>query len=210
MNLYLIRHADPDYASDSLTARGFEQAERLAEHLRDVPFTHVYCSPLGRAQRTMAPTARDRELTPVTLEWLREMRCDMGIGHASWNVTAAELAAEADLAGRVAGFMDPQVPEVLAGLDALLGAHGYRRAGPEFHCLDHADDADLCAVFAHAGLIMTLVAALFHLPLADFYAAVQYPPTGITHLRMVRNGGGAELRMLTFAARPHLGFLEEY
>ena len=43
-------------------------------------------------------------------------------------------------------------------------------------------------------------------PPTDFYAAVHYRCTGITHLTMMRRRGGPpELQMLSFCALPHLG-----
>lgn len=53
MRLLFIRHADPDYARDSLTPRGKEEAFALAETLREQWIDAVFCSPLGRAKRTM-------------------------------------------------------------------------------------------------------------------------------------------------------------
>ncbi|MBQ1268927.1 MAG: histidine phosphatase family protein, partial [Clostridia bacterium] len=52
MRLLFIRHADPDYSIDSLTAKGFEEAELLAEKLKSEKIDYAYVSPLGRAQKT--------------------------------------------------------------------------------------------------------------------------------------------------------------
>lgn len=41
-----------------LSDLGRQMADRMAEHWRDVPLTHLRCSPLQRAQETLAPTAR--------------------------------------------------------------------------------------------------------------------------------------------------------
>ena len=40
-----------------LSELGQRMAARMAQHWRDVPLTHLRCSPLQRAQETMAPTA---------------------------------------------------------------------------------------------------------------------------------------------------------
>ena len=39
-----------------LSDLGHQMAARLADHWRDVPLTHLRCSPLQRAQETLAPT----------------------------------------------------------------------------------------------------------------------------------------------------------
>ena len=62
--MHLVRHGEvynpagllygrlPDY---HLSELGREMAERVAEHLRDRDIVHLRCSPLERAQETMAP-----------------------------------------------------------------------------------------------------------------------------------------------------------
>ena len=47
-----------------LSALGREMAERMGQYWAEVPLTHLRCSPLQRAQETMAPTAaRHADLT---------------------------------------------------------------------------------------------------------------------------------------------------
>ena len=62
MKLLIIRHAEPDYAHDSLTEKGFREAELLSEKLAQSSITDLYCSPMGRAQRTAKPTAEQSQL----------------------------------------------------------------------------------------------------------------------------------------------------
>ena len=40
-----------------LSELGRQMAQRMATYWQDVPLTHLRCSPLQRAQETMAPTA---------------------------------------------------------------------------------------------------------------------------------------------------------
>ncbi len=44
-------------AGFGLSELGRSMAERMSAHWRDVPLTHLRCSPLQRAQETLAPTA---------------------------------------------------------------------------------------------------------------------------------------------------------
>lgn len=56
-----------------LSALGRQMAERMAQHWDGVPLTHLRCSPLQRAQETLAPTAaRHSQLTIVSDERLLE------------------------------------------------------------------------------------------------------------------------------------------
>ncbi len=56
MKLIFIRHGEPDYSIDSLTEKGFREARLLAERTAKWNVTDFYCSPLGRARDTAAPT----------------------------------------------------------------------------------------------------------------------------------------------------------
>ncbi|NLB15990.1 MAG: histidine phosphatase family protein, partial [Clostridiales bacterium] len=50
MRILIIRHSDPDYKLDSLTPRGFKEAEALGNWLGQRRIDYIYASPLGRAQ----------------------------------------------------------------------------------------------------------------------------------------------------------------
>ena len=55
MKLLFVRHADPDYANDSLTPAGRLEAQALADRLIHEDITEFFVSPLGRAKETAAP-----------------------------------------------------------------------------------------------------------------------------------------------------------
>jgi probable phosphoglycerate mutase len=73
MRLYIIRHADPDYANDSLTPAGHQEAAALAGRLAAQGLDRIYTSPLGRAVRTARYTADALRLEPVVEEWTSEL-----------------------------------------------------------------------------------------------------------------------------------------
>jgi len=206
MRIYLIRHGDPDYANDTLTPLGFAQARKLGEHLRDVPLTHVYCSPLGRAQRTMETAMDGRGIAPVTLDWLTEIHDDRTDykPFLSWTVRASHLDADPDMAGHIAECMADQAAEILVGWDTLMAEHGYERGDGRLYRCGAPTGSPVIAVFAHGGLILTLLAGLFRWPLAETYAGISYKPTAMTHLKMYHSDEQAELRIRTLAALPHL------
>ena len=52
MELLIIRHGDPDYTIDSLTEKGWKEAEYLSEKLVKMDIQDFYVSPLGRARDT--------------------------------------------------------------------------------------------------------------------------------------------------------------
>ena len=50
MKLMFVRHAEPWYAIDSLTAKGHREAELLSRRLCKLDVKAFYTSPLGRAR----------------------------------------------------------------------------------------------------------------------------------------------------------------
>jgi probable phosphoglycerate mutase len=101
VDLLLIRHAEPvriapgegggGPVDPDLTARGRDEAERLAAWLAGEPTDAVICSPLRRARQTAEPLARahglDLEIEPDLIEY------DANTDHY---IPAEELKAERD------------------------------------------------------------------------------------------------------------------
>jgi broad specificity phosphatase PhoE len=85
LRIFLARHGQSQFnleqrisgqANTVLSAKGLEQADALADVLRDEPLTAVYASNLTRARQTAAPTARHHRL-PIRL--MRELS-EIGLG----------------------------------------------------------------------------------------------------------------------------------
>lgn len=74
MKILIVRHAEPDYQHDSLTPKGFREAQLLAERLSKMNLSNLYCSPCGRAIRTAKPTANLLGKDIEILDWLTEFR----------------------------------------------------------------------------------------------------------------------------------------
>jgi probable phosphomutase (TIGR03848 family) len=81
--LLLIRHGINDMVGQKklagrlpgvhLNDEGKLQAESLADRLRDVPISAIYCSPLDRTQETAAPLARVKGMPVLIREGLSEV-----------------------------------------------------------------------------------------------------------------------------------------
>ncbi len=72
MKLLIVRHGDPDYTIDSLTEKGWREAEFLSERLTKLEIRDFYVSPLGRAKDTASPTLKKMNRTATECDWLRE------------------------------------------------------------------------------------------------------------------------------------------
>ena len=72
MKLIFIRHGEPDYSIDSLTEKGWREAEYLAQRISKLDVTEYFVSPLGRAQDTSKAPMKAVNRTAITKDWLRE------------------------------------------------------------------------------------------------------------------------------------------
>ena len=80
--LYIVRHGESDWntqkiiqghnSKSALTEKGREQAQGLAEKLRDIHFDAVFSSDLLRAKQTAEIIALEKNLAVKTTELLRE------------------------------------------------------------------------------------------------------------------------------------------
>ena len=73
MLLYIVRHGDPIYVTDSLTEKGKLQALALAKRLCIHGLNKICSSPLGRAIETAQPTCEMLGLPLHIEEWTREV-----------------------------------------------------------------------------------------------------------------------------------------
>lgn len=162
MELNIIRHADPDYAHDSLTPKGFMQAEILAPTVIKYAPTHVYVSPMGRAQATAAPALRMLGITPEILPWTGESMAymqipdlDGDVGEVTFNYKNGFVVERdfCDYDGR------PQLIEAMInGSDELLKKHGLVREGGTYRMIKNTGDR-VC-VFCHGGFGSAWIAHL--------------------------------------------------
>jgi broad specificity phosphatase PhoE len=192
MRLYIIRHGDPDYTTDTLTEIGQREAQALAERLASERLTHIYSSPLGRAHETMSYTAETAKLIPSIEEWTREL---------AWWIpweTHRERIAAWDLHGEIIrgqgcypGHYDWHMlkyfenPVFHMGYDSLcersddlLRRHGYDREGGRYRCA--RPNHDRIAVFCHGGFGLTWLAHLLALPLPLVWSGFWLPPSSVT------------------------------
>ena len=192
MRLLFIRHADPDYARDSLTPRGEEEALALAETLREQRIDAVFCSPLGRAKRTMEVglSLRGDQLPVKILPWLREF--DAVTPHPpqqrAWDFLPEDIAKR---------------DEAFAGLDALLGEYGYQKDGLLYR-VTASNDRTL-VFFCHFGIEALLLSRLVNAPPLVFFQGTCASPSSITEVYTEeRREGIASFRILHFGETAHL------
>ena len=140
MNIYIIRHAEPDYEHDSLTEKGWREAELLSHRLSKIQNAFYYTSPLGRARDTASLTLRAVGQEAEVLPWLREFDTGYTVPLVynpkgfGWDFppktwTHEPLYYDPERWLQAPAYRDsgvaPVYRAVTDGLDALLAKHGY-------------------------------------------------------------------------------------
>ncbi|MBP3636352.1 MAG: histidine phosphatase family protein [Clostridia bacterium] len=218
MKLVFVRHAEPDYAVDSLTEKGRWEAELLSRRLcklEDV--SAFYVSPLGRAQATAAYTLDKLGRTAETLPWLAEFRghcadTETGASRIPWDFKPRLWQAqpvlrdfdhwtEADL---VQGGDTAQIwQETQQGLDALLARHGYHRDGGIYRCDNNQPDT--IVLFCHFAIMAAMVAHLTGIsPLNMWQGFCAQPSSVTTMITEERVKGEVIFRCVQFGDVSHL------
>lgn len=217
MRLLFIRHGEPDYEKDSLTEKGFREAEYLAEYLADVKIDACYVSPLGRAKDTAAPTLLKKQMTGVECQWLEEfpakvVRPDKGFPINCWDFLPQDwtgvneyydksLWAKTELMeeGNVAQIYQ----NVTQGFDGLLAKHGYAREG-NIYRVERAN-RDTIAFFCHFALECVLLGHLIGAsPMVLWHGFCAAPSSVTTVFTEERREGVASFRISRFGDISHL------
>lgn len=183
MRLSIIRHADPIYETDTITAEGEREAAALAQRIAGAGLDRLYASPLGRAQATAAPVAASTGLPVTTLDWTREwghLQVDTPIGRRCiWDVDG-ELLHASGLPDHAE--MAPSWAALGAASDAFLGELGYAREGHRYRIT--ASSREHVAVVCHGGFGLAWLAYLLGIEPAKAWASFWLPPTSVTTILM--------------------------
>ncbi|HEY6739585.1 MAG TPA: histidine phosphatase family protein, partial [Actinopolymorphaceae bacterium] len=196
MRLYIVRHADPDYARNTITPRGHEEAKALAKRLATVGLSRIYTSPMGRAQHTAQYTAEAVGIEPITVPWTAELAVERiedldGEPTATWNVAGELVRGREPLPTHdtwheldvLAGVDCRGTQQALADAsDLFLAELGYRRTGGVYEVVRPNEEA--VAVFCHAGFGVSWLAHLLALPLSLAWCGFFWAPSSVTTVLM--------------------------
>ena len=217
MKLLIIRHGDPDYQNDSLTEKGWREAELLADRIEKLDIAAFYVSPLGRARDTASVTLKRMNRTAETLDWLREFPVHMYdecIGRervlwdwlpACWTAEHAHYDMDRWMETPLMRELDvrSQYESVCNQLDALIASYGYVREENLYRA--EQPNRDTVALFSHFGLECVLISHLLGISPMVLWHGTCAPPTSVTTLiTEERRKGIATFRMNGFGDISHL------
>ena len=218
MRILMIRHGDPDYAIDSLTEKGWREAELLADRMEKETIDAFYVSPLGRAKDTASCTLKRLGRGAEECPWLREFEASIWRPDvkdrkkipwdwmpADW--TADDRAYRADqwfeLEPMKEGRVREQYDWVTGELDRLLERHGYLREGRYYRAL--RPNTDTLALFCHFGVECVLLSRLLSVSPMVLWHGFCALPTGVTTVvTEERQKGIASFRIIGFGDLSHL------
>ena len=205
MILYIIRHGDPDYETDSLTEKGKIQAELVGKRLFEAGIDRVFSSPLGRARQTAEPLCRLSGLEYTVEEWTREidvnrMMTPIPDGEQK-SISLVQNTyfrenGDADLSFsrsfECAGVRDSDMRAVCEKIekdgDAFLERLGYKREGDIYRII--RENNERVALFCHGALGRAWISSLLRVPLHIMWASFNYTHTGVTVIEFRNNANG--------------------
>jgi probable phosphoglycerate mutase len=194
MLLYIIRHGDPDYATDSLTEKGIKQADALAKRLAVNGIDEIYSSPLGRAKLTAKPIA-DKLGLPVRIEdWMSEdnawkyLTAENEKGEKNWvfgcqqsNLLKYGDALRPDWYNHKEFATCPNAQEgykkISDASDEFLARLGYKRDGAIYKITNPSEKR--IAAFCHHGFGTTWLSHLLSVPPLVFWASFNLSHSGV-------------------------------
>lgn len=194
MKILIIRHGDPNYSIDSLTPKGWREAELLSRRLIQQPADAYYVSPLGRARDTARPTLEKLGQEATVLPWLQEFRAKVTNPHTSeqmipWNLSPQYWTKQKELYDKdewrtnglfLTGNVEDIYRETADGMDALLASWGYVRDGAIYRC--EKNTGATIVLFCHLALGMTILSHMLGVSPAVMWHSFFMPTSSVTTL----------------------------
>lgn len=218
MRILIIRHGDPDYEKDSLTEKGWREAELLADRIAKLEVRAFYVSPLGRARDTASLTLQKMGRTAVECDWLREFpsrihRPDVRDSTAiTWDWLPEDWTADERYFDRKQwceteimreGGVDEMYRYITAGFDSLLAEHGYVRQGRLYRA--EKPNRDIIVLFCHFGVECVLLSHLMGISPMPLWHNTCAAPSAVTSVYTEeRRQGKASFRINSFGDVSHL------
>ncbi len=205
MLLYLVRHGDPVYATDSLTERGMLQAEAVAKRMAAEKIDELYCSPMGRARLTAEPTCRLLGLDCKIEEWTHEIYPgDLytpfpdGVKKSLTRVQNTYYRENGNIdisyydSYSCPGFDMSNMKEAVSYIEEhgkeFLQRLGYKEENGIFRILEPNDKK--IALFCHGAFTRAWLSVLLHIPIHIVWSGMGITHTGITLIEFKNNENG--------------------
>ena len=222
MKLLIVRHGDPDYSIDSLTPKGWREAELLSERLSKMEIDAFFCSNLGRARDTAAPTLKKMNREAEICDFLSEFDASVVLPNGEPKVNCWDLMPDywtkIDKFYQKDGWLDTELMKsgpaaeryrwVTEGLDGILDRFGYHRDGNLYRT--EGGNRKTIVLFCHFGVGCVLLGHLLGIsPVPLWHGLVGAPSSVTTLYTEEREEGIASFRCQSYGDLSHLYVADE-
>lgn len=212
MKITIIRHAEPDYENNTLTEKGFKEAEILGKYLKDEKLDYIYVSPFQRADYTAKAILKyNKNKEYKTLDFIHEFRPFM------WDKTPTFLNSDErvyhhDKWTEVPEFNYEELKNsykwVKDEFNALIKEHGYEKQGAYYKVIK--PNHDNLVFVCHFGLESFLLSELLNIPVNALLNHTCASPSAITTVYTEeREKGKAIFRLNVYGSLEHLILAKE-
>ena len=219
MLLYIVRHGDPIYETDSLTERGKLQAEAVGKRMFDARIDRIFSSPMGRAKETADPACRLLGIEKTIEEWAHEIgderltpfpdgiQKSITLVQNTYYLENGNACLPFDKAFECPGInqsnMNSAVKYIEENGKIFLEKLGYREENGIYRIINSNEEK--VALFCHAEFARAWLSVLLHVPIHIMWASFQYTHTGVTVLQFKNNENGITApRCLCYSDISHL------
>ncbi len=194
MRILFIRHGDPDYANDTLTEKGYIEANLLADRMVKENVREFYCSPLGRAKDTAKCTLERINREAIVYDWLKEFYVNIkdpetGNDRIPWDFMPAYWTKKPELFDKdkwylsdvmQTGNVEAEYKKVCEGIDGILSTYGYDRKDNYYVTSDGNEDT--IVFYCHLGVEFAMLSHILLIPAPILWQQFFVAPTSVTEL----------------------------
>lgn len=217
MEILIVRHCEPDYSIDSLTPKGWREAELLSQRLSNMEIDEFYCSPQGRAKDTASFTMEKVNKELVICDWLREFKGRVKYDFLDepircWDMLSSYWTKQKEYYSVDDWYktelmqsenVESEYKWVTSKLDEFLAEHGYVHEGKAFKVV--RENHDRIVLFCHYGVSSVILAHLLGVSPVTFWQGFVMQPSSVTSIvTEEREQGIAIFRVKNYGDISHL------
>ncbi len=222
MLLFYIRHGDPIYNPDSLTALGKRQAEAIAKRIAIHGIDKIFSSTSNRAYETALPLSEITKKEIIKMDFLNEAYAwkyftitDEEKRKWIFDCPAILKTFVNDKVRQLGfkwyeyyGFAQYKFKEGIEyfdkSIDEFMISLGYRHDRINHTYKAQKENNDRVAMFAHAGMGSVFLSSILDIPYSEFVAHYDMSHTGMTVIKFDNIGDEIVPKLLQFSNDSHL------
>lgn len=219
MLLYIVRHGDPIYETDSLTEKGKLQAEAVGKRIAASGIDRIFSSPMGRARMTAEPACRLLGLECNIEDWAHEIQDERLTPFPDGKLKSVTYVQNTyyrengnidipyERAYEAQGFSESGMKEAVDYIEKngkdFLERLGYKEENGIYRILYKNEEK--VALFCHSAMARAWISVLLHIPIHMMWSSFSYNHTGVTVIQFENNENGVTApRCLCYSDMSHL------